>query len=324
MPRYTNYTNGSLVSYGRVMMSVLFIVLLIFLTSCEKAKKAVQDLLEVGPEPKPDLIVTIESIKTTLTAGETFELSFRVTNQGTAPAAVSLIPDRVQGIVYYPKVSTSSSISRTSPPALDGETGGQKRFGALGSLGPSETEDQSTDIQAPSTSGTYYYGVCVSPVEGETATSNNCSEGHRVTVSSSGGGSPGSGGSPGDGGSPGGGSPGGGESPGITFRVTDACNDGNSVSFRFFAVNNADDETGRWPGGNRVYTTLPYNQPSENHLACDSETFKICYGARFESGGRTYHFGSDIDNDRGCSDCCTQCPSSGQGRREVRFGCPTR
>ena len=180
MPRYTNYTNGSLVSYGRVMMSVPFIVLLIFLTSCDKAKEAVQNLLRVDPDPKPDLIVTIESIKTTLTAGETFELFFRVTNQGTAPATAP------GGIGYYPKVSTSSSISRTSPPALDAFTGGPFLVGELGDgpLGPSETRDRSPEIRAPSTSGTYYYGVCVSVVEGETATSNNCSEGHRVTVGS--------------------------------------------------------------------------------------------------------------------------------------------
>ena len=187
MPRYTNYTNGSLVSYGRVMMSVLFIVLLIFLTSCDKAKEAVQNLLRVDPEQKPDLIVThIESSKTTLTAGETFELSFRVTNQGTAPAAISITPNRVRGLLYYPRVSTSSSISRTSQFALIGGTGNPIDFVPLerNSLGPSETEDVSIGIQAPSMSGTYYYGVCVPPVEGETATSNNCSEGHRVTVGS--------------------------------------------------------------------------------------------------------------------------------------------
>ena len=39
-------------------------------------------------------------------------------------------------------------------------------------------------LNAPATPGTYYFGACVDPVEGETDTSNNCSDGVRVTVAS--------------------------------------------------------------------------------------------------------------------------------------------
>ena len=40
-------------------------------------------------------------------------------------------------------------------------------------------------MSAPSTAGTYYYGACVDPVSGESATGNNCSSAVSVTVSGS-------------------------------------------------------------------------------------------------------------------------------------------
>lgn len=253
------------------------------------------DDMDVVPPPPPggpDLIIESTSVSdNTLTPGQQFTLRVMVRNRGDAQAAATTL--RYKRDPSLPIISGNTTIGTDS----------------VSSLSPSATSSESLSLTAPSNTGTYYYGACVDSVSGEIITSNNCSgnQGVRVTVSSSGGGSPGSGGS-----------------PGITFSVTDACNDGNSVSFRFFAVNNADEETGRWPGGNRVYNTLPYSQTSTSNLACDSETSKICYGGELESGGSTYYWGTGIDNDRGCSNCCTQCPSRGQGRRALRFGCPTR
>ena len=43
--------------------------------------------------------------------------------------------------------------------------------------------DESISLTAPSTAGTYYYGACVDPVSGESATGNNCSSAVSVTVS---------------------------------------------------------------------------------------------------------------------------------------------
>ena len=37
-------------------------------------------------------------------------------------------------------------------------------------------------MTAPSSAGTHYYGACVDAVTGESDTGNNCSKGHRVTV----------------------------------------------------------------------------------------------------------------------------------------------
>ena len=44
--------------------------------------------------------------------------------------------------------------------------------------------DESIDLTAPSTAGTYYYGACVDSVSGESDTTNNCSASVEVTVSS--------------------------------------------------------------------------------------------------------------------------------------------
>ena len=43
--------------------------------------------------------------------------------------------------------------------------------------------DESIDLTAPDTPGTYYYGACVDSVSGESDTTNNCSSGVAVTVS---------------------------------------------------------------------------------------------------------------------------------------------
>ena len=50
------------------------------------------------------------------------------------------------------------------------------------SLGTAGSSPESATLTAPSTSGTYYYGACVDPVEGESDTADNCSEAVEVTV----------------------------------------------------------------------------------------------------------------------------------------------
>ena len=44
------------------------------------------------------------------------------------------------------------------------------------------TSDESIDLTAPASVGTYYYGACVDAVTGESDTSNNCSDAVTVTV----------------------------------------------------------------------------------------------------------------------------------------------
>ena len=52
-------------------------------------------------------------------------------------------------------------------------------------LDPSESDDSSALVWAPSSYGTYYFGACVDEVDGESDTANNCSSATRVTVRSS-------------------------------------------------------------------------------------------------------------------------------------------
>ena len=49
-------------------------------------------------------------------------------------------------------------------------------------LDPNETIRRQLDVTAPTTPGTYYYGVCVDSVPNESNTANNCSAAVRITV----------------------------------------------------------------------------------------------------------------------------------------------
>ena len=69
--------------------------------------------------------------------------------------------------------STNATIS-----ASDTEVGSR----AVGGLAASGTSDHSTDLTAPASAGTYYYGACVESVNDETDTGNNCSSAVTVNV----------------------------------------------------------------------------------------------------------------------------------------------
>ena len=98
----------------------------------------------------------------------------------------------------------------------------------------------------------------------------------------------------------------------ISFSITDGCNDGYRIEFRFFQLDAADQSTtGQWPEGNQFYFTRSYNQPytTPNPLGCTSGRL-VCYGAR--TG--TYQWGLGFDgSSRPCigDDCCYRCPTSG-------------
>ena len=248
------------------------------------------------PQGQPDLFIESTSVSdSTLTSGQQFTLRVTIRNRGDVRAAATTL--RYKSDPVLPIISGDTTIGTDS----------------VSSLSPSATSSESISLTAPSNTGTYYYGACVDSVSGESITSNNCSgnQGVRVTVSSSGGGSPG------------GGSPGGGESPGITFRVTDACNDGYDMNYRFFANDAGSDVIGVWPEAGRVYVTRGLGETHTHTLACTSETVKICYGARRESSSRdNSYWGVGLDGDEGCSDCCNSCPTSGVTTpRERRLTC---
>ena len=120
----------------------------------------------VGAAPAPDLVVESPTVSdSSPTAGNSFELSATVRNQGTGRSS------SFTTLRYYR--STDATIS-----AIDTEVG----TGSVGFLAASETSNESIRLTAPSSAGTYYYGACVDTVPDETDTGNNCSSGVEVTV----------------------------------------------------------------------------------------------------------------------------------------------
>ena len=123
---------------------------------------------KIPPPDVPDLVVQTPSVSDSRpNAGESFMLSATVRNQGNGRSASTTLR-------YYHSLDATISTGDT-------EVGTD----AVGSLTAAASSDQSIRLTAPSTAGTYYYGACVDPVSGESATGNNCSRAVTVTVASS-------------------------------------------------------------------------------------------------------------------------------------------
>ena len=117
------------------------------------------------PQPKPDLIVATPWVDdSSPEAGATFTLSATVENDGKGSATATTLR-------YYR--STDATIATT-----DNEVGTD----SIGVLAADGTSDQSVDLTAPDSAGTYYYGACVDAVTDEADTTNNCSASVTVTV----------------------------------------------------------------------------------------------------------------------------------------------
>ena len=112
-----------------------------------------------------DLVVQSPAVNdNTLTPGQSFTLLATVRNLGTETAASTTLR-------YYR--STDGTIS-----TADTQIGTDSVVG----LGVSGTSAESINLTAPATTGTYYYGACVTSVTGESNTENNCSAAVRVLV----------------------------------------------------------------------------------------------------------------------------------------------
>ena len=117
-------------------------------------------------DPLPDLIVESPSVSDgSLDPGERFTFTATVRNRGDGDASSSTT------LRYYR--SSDATIS-----AADTEVGTDR----VGSLDQSETSDESIALDAPSDTGTYYYGACVDALSDESNTQNNCSVAVTVTV----------------------------------------------------------------------------------------------------------------------------------------------
>ena len=123
--------------------------------------------LVVNQPPKPDLTAEVVSVGSDddQYVGEEFTFSARVRNIGGASTSGSTLR-------FYR--STNSYISTTDIQLTTRVTGFLSSSGTRTISAPS--------LIAPSDTGTYYYGVCVDSVSGESDTGNNCSTGRSVTV----------------------------------------------------------------------------------------------------------------------------------------------
>ena len=93
----------------------------------------------------------------------------------------------------------------------------------------------------------------------------------------------------------------------IELSITDACNDGENIQFRFFGfLSRRPVEV--WPSGGLVYVTRGLNQKHTSQLSCTSGRL-VCYGGESRDTQR-YYWGAGIDGDEGCRSCCVTCRSN--------------
>ena len=111
-----------------------------------------------------NLIVSASVNDNILTTEQAFILRARMQNQGTDES-----PELV--LSYY-----------RSPDATISTQDTQVGTDEVGSLAASSIRNESINLTAPSTPGTYHYGACVASVSDESDTPSNCSTGVRVIV----------------------------------------------------------------------------------------------------------------------------------------------
>ena len=113
----------------------------------------------------PDLVVeAVQAVPSTVEPGSEFRLYATLRNSGTGESAATTVR-------YYR--STDDVIS-----TADTQLGRANR----NPLAPNATLRRYLLVTAPTTPGTYYYGVCVDSVTDESDTANNCSQAVSVTV----------------------------------------------------------------------------------------------------------------------------------------------
>ena len=109
--------------------------------------------------PSPDLVVESPAVSDDRPAADAnFTLSATVRNAGGAAASATTLR-------FYR--STDETIETS-----DEEVGSE----SVGELAASESFDAEVEVNAPQAPGSYYYGACANPVDGESDTANNCSE----------------------------------------------------------------------------------------------------------------------------------------------------
>ena len=118
----------------------------------------------------PDLEVpTVTPTSVTGSPGGSVMATFTIRNRGNATAAATTVR------IY---ASSNSTISTSDTEVGDGP---------FRTLAAGQSRDQQVTVTLGNQAGTFYFGLCLDAVSGESNTQNNCSPGVRVTVGGSGG-----------------------------------------------------------------------------------------------------------------------------------------
>ena len=130
---------------------------------------SVGDQMIIQPRPQaagaPDLVVASPSVSDSGPAdGLSLTLSATVRNAGDGASPATTLR-------FYRSTDTTITTADTAVGAA-----------VVPGLAASGSDSASVDLKLPSSPGTYYYGVCVDTVAGESDTTNNCSASVQVTV----------------------------------------------------------------------------------------------------------------------------------------------
>ena len=130
---------------------------------------SVGDQMIIQPRPPaagaPDLVVASPSVSDSGPAdGLSLTLSAIVRNAGDGASPATTLR-------FYRSTDTTITTADTAVGAA-----------VVPGLAASGSDSASVDLKLPSSPGTYYYGVCVDTVAGESDTTNNCSASVQVTV----------------------------------------------------------------------------------------------------------------------------------------------
>ncbi len=132
------------------------------------SSKGRETIFDTGSETThPDLLVISPSVTdANLTPDQFFTINATTKNQGTATANSTVLR-------YYQSTDATININDL-----------QLTNDSVASLASGETSLESASLTAPSSAGTYWVGACVDAVTGESDTSNQCSSGVQIVVSS--------------------------------------------------------------------------------------------------------------------------------------------
>lgn len=90
----------------------------------------------------------------------------------------------------------------------------------------------------------------------------------------------------------------------LAFQVTDSCDDGSTVYYRFF------DETDNllWPSVSTYYYATQ-GQTSTSNLQCKTGA-NICFGASENTNTDSPYWGVGSNNSEVCTNCCVTCAAA--------------